>query len=107
MTANRAGLTDDLYYANILKNVEADFYSLHFKNTDAENYDVFLEEKSEEIRSLKNSENFQEQDRKLQTLLPVYTSDTSLSDATLSEFHFVNYIENLLYSFNIEVEGDI
>lgn len=111
------------YSKELLKNVSEDFYNSYFTNSKTENYELFLASLSKEIAELKSSEAYLEKDKNLSLILPTYNWNnnsqnsvfwddwedqaSSFENETLSDFYFINYIENLLYSFNLSYQGDI
>lgn len=111
------------YSKELLKNVSQDFYSLHLSNTKEKNYEDFLIKLSRDIAELKSSEAYLEKDKNLNVILPTYNwnntawgsvfwddttdQETYAENDTLTDFYFINYIENLLYSFNLSYDWDI
>lgn len=107
----------------LLKNVSESFYKAHFINSEEPTYQDFLVKLSEDIVALKSTDSYIEKDRNLSTILPSYSSTISswnsvfwveswdqgllAENSTLTDFYFINYIENLLYSFNLSYVGDI
>ena len=96
----------DPYIINLLKNVDEDFYTQNLKNTTDGDYEVFLEEKNKHILSEKGSEEFKQRDEKVNTILPPYSGKQGIEGA-LSDYEFVNFIEALLFTFNLETEDSI
>jgi hypothetical protein len=43
----------------------------------------------------------------IKNILPYYTDDSSLSDNSLTDFKFINYIEELLNNFRLEYSNSI
>jgi len=51
---------------------------------------------------VKSSEDFVKKERTMDFLLPFYNKNNTFSDQGLTDFHFINYVENLIYTFNLE-----
>lgn len=110
------------YTKELLKNISEDFYNTHFIHTWSEEYDFFLTSIEQKIAEMKSSDAYLEKDKNLNTILPTYNSNNTswesvFSDVwsqqdfseneTLTDFYFIHYIENLLYSFNLSYQWDI
>lgn len=111
------------YTRVLLKNVTEDFYKEHFTNTGSTTYTEYLENIRTEISNIKSSDEYLKRDKSLNVFLPTYVNDNTSGgkifgdqgdenssvdmSKTLSDFYFINYIENLLYSFNLSYQWDI
>lgn len=106
---NREGIGewDEIDVSKLLSSVTSNFYSQNFSNTWSEEYVDFLKEVEARIVETKTSKAYIEQDQKLNTILPVYSPDNSFQDDSLTDFHFINYVENLIYTFNLSVKWQI
>ncbi|USN57958.1 MAG: hypothetical protein H6767_06475 [Candidatus Peribacteria bacterium] len=107
-TASGSQTSGDAYLKNILKNVTKDFYASQFSNTGSTNYQAFLTQKKKEIQELLVSKEIQERDKKIAAILPAYVDDISIGvDAGVTDFEFVNYVESILETFNLQYEGSL
>ncbi len=115
-------IDDSNYTKELLRNVSEDFYNSYFISNWEERHDALLESLKAGIAESKSSEDYIQKDRNLNTILPTYNSnnnswnsvfwDSSLESESyeneaLTDFYFINYIENLLHSFNLSYEWDI
>jgi len=110
------------YTKELLKNVSEEFYKQHFSNTELPSYSVFLEDLENKILEEKTSSGYLNREQSLATILPTYKAKSNVSSTifwdnentnlsqqseTLTDFYFINYIENLLYSFNLSFKWDV
>jgi len=109
------------YTKILLRNIPETFFKEHFTNTWWVSYNEFLKDRGDTIQQEKSSESYMEKERSLSSILPVYDwynswwaifwstdlTENISSEDTLSDFYFINYIENLLYSFNLSYQWDI
>lgn len=100
-------LSGDSYTSNLMKNLTSEFYWKNFTNSGAQKYDVFLDELRQEITLQQNTDEYIKKDQTLSTVLPIYDEKNIFSSDGLSDFFFINYIENILYSFNLSSKGEI
>lgn len=105
--ANQESLNNDAYISNLLRNVNQNFYEQSFTNTWSQPFSEFLETVESRVLDVKFSDEYIIQDQKLNTVLPVYTQDNSLQKDGLTDFYFINYIENLIYTFNLWVRWEV
>lgn len=96
----------DPYIINLLKNVDNEFYEQNLANTSNGTYEEFLLEKNEYIINEKNSEEFKKRDERINTILPAYAGRRGIQNA-LSDYEFINYVEALLFTFNLETDDSI
>lgn len=94
------------YVTNILKTLDSEFYSEHLSNTSSGTYKQFLEERKEKILEKKNSEDFQNIESTIESILPLYSLDP-WAEATFNDHDFVKYIESILFTFNLETDDNI
>lgn len=97
----------DEYLQILLQELDVEFYKNHFTNLWDTNYEDFLSTLSERIDDIKSSTDYTESQKIQQILLPFYDQNSIFSEQGLSNFDFVNYVERLLYTFNLEYTGDI
>jgi len=104
---NIAPSIDSNYDKLLLENVDESFYSQHFTNTWSLSYDVFLDGIEQKIANIKSSDEYIQKDTYLNAFLPNYDKTNSFGDDTLTDFYFINHVENLLYWFNLSYSGEI
>lgn len=104
---NVPSVSDSNYTSLLLENIDESFYSQHFTNTGAGNYNTFLTTVEQKLSDIKSSDEYIKKDRYLNVFLPNYDKNNSFWEDTLTDFYFINYIENLLYSFNLSYEWEI
>lgn len=100
-------LSRDSYTLNLMSNVSQKFYNENFINTGDQEYDTFLESLKQKVSLKQGSNEYIQKDQTLSRILPVYDEKKIFSDDWLSDFFFTNYIENILYSFNLSSKGEI
>jgi len=100
--------SSDAYTSTLLRNVTPQFYnSIFLSNTSWSSYEEFLQEIKKNVFEIKASDEYIKKDKTLSSILPIYTQDSAFSKEGLTDFAFVNYIENLLYDFNLTANGEI
>lgn len=88
------------YLKEVIKTTWDDFYERNFKNSDAEtDFETFIAKKEKSVLEEKKASLLQSKTEIVDTLLPVYV--TSASEEWITDFEFINYVESLLYSFNL------
>ncbi len=89
------------YQSNIIKDFKKDQFELFFYNESGWDYKVFLDWKKQEV--LKKKWVLEESWAwdAVKNVLPYYSSNSSLSDTAMTDFSFINHIENLLYRFRL------
>ncbi len=97
---------DDSSYTNkILEDIDNDFYQKYLVNTEYNNYDSFVTEIS---KKYSDTTEFEEKTKKLAKILPSYSDQISdFWDNFLTDFKFINYIESLADTFNINFNNSI
>lgn len=90
----------------LLQKVWEKFYSQNFKNDLDKDYIDFLNSKQKEIAEKKLNPDIIAREEKLQKVLPSYTKWVLIS-WNMSDFEFVNYVENLLKTFNLSTTSNI
>ena len=99
--------TRDRFLKNTIAQLDAQFYTQHFKNTTNENYVSFIREKMREVDEIRSSEIYVSRYETLDSILPVYSPFVRISESDMSTSDFINYIENLLNTFGIVHRGEI
>ncbi len=95
------------YNSNIIKSIKKEEFESYFYNSAWGDYQTFMEEKTAEIWQKKAELEESWVWAVIQNILPYYSSSGSLSDTAMSDFSFINYIENLLYRFRLTSMDDI
>lgn len=101
------GLLQDSYISGILQNIDAVFFQKHFQNTEGWSYEEFLKKQETALVALKNSPEYTEKNIMIDTILPFYTGNKNSPTESLNDVSFINYVESILYNFNLESTGDI
>ena len=99
--------TDDIYVRTLMQNIEPKFYTDNLANTSTNDYETFLTSREKEVLDIKSSEDFIKKEQTMDYVLPFYNKNNTFSEEGLTDFHFINYIENLIYTFNLEAEWGI
>ncbi len=94
------------YVTNILKTLDWGFYSEHLTNTGSEKYTDFLHVKKQETLEKKDSEEFQDIEATIQSILPLYSLDT-WPESSFNDHDFVKYIESILFTFNLQTDDNL
>ena len=95
------------YIDNIIETIDEDFFNKNLKNNDNSiNYTTFIDNKTKEFNSLQNQSIIDSQKEKLLKILPKYSEIISDNDM-LSDFKFINYIESILATFNLQNSSPI
>lgn len=93
------------YVKELIKNIGDEFYSKHFTSPWTENFQEFFAAKQQDVESQQKSSVIEERNKAVDLLLPVYVTDASKE--WITDFEFINYIESLLYSFNLVSKDSI
>jgi len=91
---------------NILLDFTEDDYNDNFSNTWGV-YDTFLEAKILNIKEQRIQQEKTDIKTRIQEILPEYTSDSFLSNNSLTDFKFVNNLEKLLDRFQLSTNDKI
>lgn len=93
------------YVKELIKTTWNDFYSRNFNNEKESDFLVFLNKKEEEVIKQQKSSLLEQRNKPVDKLLPIYVTDAS--EEGITDFEFINYVEALLYSFNLISEDSI
>lgn len=99
----------DSYKDNVIKTITPDFYTNNIINTTDKTFDEYLEGKKKEIDSSEKSAWYTKSLDVISMLIPQYvwnTIDMSNSWNILTDYMYINYLENLFYRFNLDVLGE-
>ena len=91
---------------NILLNFREDDYDDHFSSTEGI-YETFLDLKIIDAKEKRKQQQGSNITSKIAEILPEYTSDSSLSNSSLTDFKFINHIEKLLDRFQLSSKDKI
>jgi len=92
------------------------FQNYYIKSADDKrNYLAFLQDRYEDIKNNQAEEELKARERELSTVIPYFeqwlgdesTQDEDSDTKNLSHFTFINYIERLLYTFNLTNEAPL
>lgn len=96
------------YQKELLSSVTIDFYNDSFKNTTTKDYVEFLDIKKNELNNPLEKEKFKQKENQIIKILPPYSeSEVNGEEDLLTDFKFINYIENILATFNLEYTNEI
>ena len=96
------------YQEELFNNIEEEFYQNYLTNTTNELYSKFLENQLLEINNDDKKEEFAKKEEKIINILPPYSeSNVNWANNLLSDFKFINYIENLFATFSLEYTNEI
>ncbi len=96
---------DNLYMDEILKSIDEKFYNDNIKNSSEENFDLYIKKISDKYSS---DTSFDEKWQLISSILPVYSEYVSdLWPNSLSDYKFINYIESIVETFNLDLNNSI
>jgi len=104
--ANSYKLLSDDIASQSLDNFTKNDYDSFFTNTGTLSYNDFLSQAEERVTEKMNDPEFLANIDLVNTILPVYTPNNS-NISWVNDFYFVNYLERLLYSFNLQSDGEV
>lgn len=96
----------DTYTKSMLKNMEPWFYITQFTNTWGTDYGKFLENRAIAIEEKKSKDSYIQREKVLNSLIPIY-SKNGWKNEIMNDFYFINFVERLLYSFNLSSNNSI
>ena len=96
------------YQKELLNSVDASFYNENFKNTSKNSYLKFLDQKNKELNNPVEQEKFKKKEDQIIKILPPYSElEVNGANNLLSDFKFINYIENILATFSLDYSNEI
>ncbi len=96
------------YQKELISSVGVDFYNNNFKNNTTEEYLLFLEQKKNKLNNEDEIEKFKQKEKQIIKLLPAYSeSDITGKEELLSDYKFINYIDNILATFALKYDNEI
>ena len=99
-------LTNEKDAMLVLNKMWKEFYDKNLSNKNSPDYLTFLNKKQLEIDKLKLNPDIIARSQKIEKVLPSYAKWV-VADWNMSDLQFVNYVETLLKSFNIETKSKI
>lgn len=97
--------TQDESIKNIL-NLDKEFYNEHFKNSNFENYDLFLESKNKFLQENSKETDTINKENKISNLIPNY-QDWVYTDWNMTDLDFISYVESILNLFWLKTSSNI
>jgi len=88
----------------ILADITKQEYENMLSNTGAWDFEMYLWELWEKTTVRKQSEEFLEQEERIEKVLPIYSESQK---QWLTDHDFISYVERLLYSFNVSSKWEI
>ncbi|MDD3646399.1 MAG: hypothetical protein PHH06_03245 [Candidatus Gracilibacteria bacterium] len=99
---------NDEYTASLLEKIDKNFYDSSFINTGNVSYIKFLENTKTQIEESNIKEDYIAKEKQILSILPMYVSEGEFyTEDGLTDFKFINYIENLLRKFNLVTSSSI
>ena len=96
------------YQNELLSAVDVNFYNESFDNTSNEDYLKYLENLKKELDNPVEQEKFKEKEDQIIKILPPYSEyDVNGENNLLSDFKFINYVENILATFGLDYKDEI
>ena len=96
----------DTYLKKLVLKTDKNFFEENLTNTWSEDYLTFIEKLEQKLKI--NSLVFDEKQKKVDVILPLYSNKITLEDNyTLTDFKFVNYIERILQTFSLTYNNKI
>jgi len=97
--------TQDESIKNIL-NQDKEFYKDTFKNSNFENYDLFLDSKNKFLRENSKETDTINKEDKISNLIPNY-QDWVYTDWNMTDLDFISYVESILNLFWLKTSSNI
>lgn len=96
---------DNLYMDEILKSIDQKFYDENIKNTNENNFDIYIKKISDKYSDMTS---FDQKEQTISNILPVYSEYVSdLWPNSLSDYKFINYIESIAETFSLDFDNSI
>jgi len=95
----------DDFLKTIVRSSTEVFYNRNFRNKTEENFEEFITQKISVIEDEKKSYLLETRDETIANILPLYSWQES--EWNLTDFTFINYVESLLYTFNLVSDDSI
>lgn len=99
---------EDVYFRWILNNISEDYYNKNFINNWSWSFSSFIDSKIKSINSKENQAKLISQNDKVSKILPSYLENSSWKEKNiLTNFKFINYVENIFETFNLRSSDKI
>lgn len=96
---------DNLYLSEILKSIDEKFYNENIKNSTEDDFNTFIDALS---KKYSDNSTFDNKVDTISKILPVYSEEVSdLWENALNDFKFINYIESIAETFNVNFTNSI
>ncbi|MDD3145223.1 MAG: hypothetical protein PHV23_03890 [Candidatus Gracilibacteria bacterium] len=96
---------DNLYLSEILKSIDEKFYNENIKNSTEDDFNTFIDALS---KKYSDNSTFDNKVDTISKILPVYSEEVSdLGENALNDFKFINYIESIAETFNVNFTNSI
>lgn len=92
--------------STVLSKMGSSFYDKNFWNTSNKTYLNYLSDKSKEILNIKSTDEIQNRAEKVNKVLPAYSKWVNI-EWNMSDLDFINYVENLLKTFQLQTTSNI
>ncbi len=94
---------------SIIEVLDEEFFKNHFSNDTDSMYADFIDKKIKQVQEKESSEEYAKLEEISSTVLPSYIDSTIDIDweEAFSELHFINYVERIMQTFNLEYTGDL
>ncbi len=100
------------YQKKILLKISPDFYNKYFINSTSwtweknKLYKDFLNNLDEQLKG-ELKDKYDKKQKEILSILPIYTENWGVDEWQMSDFKFINNIEDLLYKYNLTTESPI
>jgi hypothetical protein len=93
----------DAYLEALIKTISKDFYDKNILNTQKQGlFENFIKSKELYLEKKTKERDVSERQKSIQTIFPEYTGNSLIkNEQALTDFKFINYIESILYTFNL------
>jgi len=98
-------IENNAYLKNIVNDPSKEFkfiYESNLVNTWNKSYDKFISNKIIELKKKEEDLSKSKLKEKIEKILPYYKFDSSFKEEWLTDFKFINHIEKIIHSFNID-----
>lgn len=100
-------ISDNVFLSNVLENFWKNDYEQYFLNTTNIGYSDFLDKQIKDARIKRQELEDTGISNSIKDILPYFTDNASLSDSSLTNFKFINRIESLLDTFDLNTVDNI
>lgn len=100
-------IQDNSYESNIMRTISEEFYNEKVRNTTTDDFETYYTKLQVHISDQKKDKVQESRQLVINSVLPQYVDINDSTYEGLTEFKFVNYIETILYTFNLTVDGSL